>query len=80
MVFSTNSTLLSVDALLGATVCAATRDTVSSERHIARERADEAMVLVAASEGRYGVQPMRFKLDVEQTQRALYAVEEGTLT
>lgn len=38
-----NCTLVSADALLGATVCATTRDTVSSVRHIAEERAVEAM-------------------------------------
>ena len=35
MVVKTNCTPLPVEALLGETVCADTRDTVSSERHIA---------------------------------------------
>lgn len=38
-----NWTLLFEVALLGATVCADTRDTVSSERHIARKRRGREM-------------------------------------
>lgn len=42
---------MSVDALLGATVCADTRDTVSSERHIASARRERVVKGMAASEG-----------------------------
>lgn len=51
MVVKTNCTPLLVVPLLGATVCADTRDTVSSERHIAsgvsrsRERVAEGMAV-----------------------------------
>ena len=67
MVVITNSTLVSVDALLGATVCATTRDTVSSERHIARdsrEWAVEAMALVAPSKGRREAQGVADEVQV----------------
>ena len=47
---STNSTLLFVVALLGATVCADTRDTASSERHITSKRRGRKAAAIAASE------------------------------
>ena len=45
----TNCTLSFVVALLGATVCADTRDTVSSVRHIASTRRGSMVDMVAAS-------------------------------
>ena len=51
VVVMTNSTLSFTVVLLGATVCADTRDVVSSERHIASKRWGMVAEAMAALEG-----------------------------
>lgn len=51
VVVSTNSTLSFVVALLGATVCADTRDAVSSKKHIASTRRGSVAEAMVALDG-----------------------------
>lgn len=61
MVVSTYSTLSLAVALLGATVCADTQDTVSSERHIASKRWGKEVEAITGF-WREEVEGMRFRL------------------